>query len=148
MKLIHSIVTVVVLGFICYGCHKKNSSPIIEVNYQNYSIESITGPSWESVISGEHPEHLIKVTISEKVICDSIISQIKTLFPMKKEAIPENCKTHMQCIVHYPNSRKADTLFIGYWCISLNGVVMKDNGLLVQMIKRHSGFFKPHFTSR
>jgi hypothetical protein len=147
MKIIHSILTVVVLGCICYGCHKKDTFPTIEVCYQNYSIESVVGPSWESVINGEHPEYLIKTTISKKDVCDSIISQIKMLSPMKKEAVPEDCKTNMQCIIRYPSSHKADTLLIGYWCISLNGVVMKDNGVLVQMIKKHSGFYNPHFKS-
>jgi hypothetical protein len=147
MKTIYSIFTVVAFGCICYGCHKKDSLPIIEVRYQNYSIESVVGSSWKSVINGEHPEYLIKATISDKDVYDSVINQIKALSPMKKEAIPEDCKTNMQYIIHYPNSHKTDTLLIGYWCISLNGVVMKDNDVLVQIIKKHSGFFNPHFKS-
>jgi hypothetical protein len=127
----------------CLGCHKENSVQLIEVKYYNHTIESMLGPTWESVLNGEYPEYLEKMTISDKKVCDSIINQVKALVPMRKEAIPDDCKTDMQCIVHYYNSSKADTLLIGNWCISMNRVVMKDNILLVQMIRRHSGYYHP-----
>ncbi len=127
----------------CLGCHRESSVQLIEVKYYNHTIESVLGPTWEAVLNGEYPEYLEKITVSDKKICDSIINQVKTLLPMKKEAIPDDCKTDMQCIVHYSNSLKADTLLIGDWCISMNGIVMKDNILLVQMIRRHSGYYNP-----
>lgn len=143
MKTRYSIFAIIVLGCICYDCHKQDTSMIIDVSYQNWTIECITSPSWEEVINGEHPEFLVKAIISDKNIYDSIINQIKLLSPMKRGAIPEDCRTEMQCIIHYPRTKKTDTLLIGDWCISLNRVVMKDNDVLVQLIKKHSGYYHP-----
>jgi hypothetical protein len=144
----HSVFFFILLIFICNGCHKKAPVQIIEVKYYNYAVQQpILGPTWESVLNGEHSEYLEKATISEKMVYDSIIDQIKALSPMKKEAVPEDCRTDMQCIVHYPSPQKSDTLLIGDWCISLNKVVMKGNATLVQLIRNHSGYYHPPFKS-
>lgn len=132
---------VCLLIFVLVSCHNK-STVKIEVKYQNYSIETVAGPKWEEVINGVHPEFLVKSSITNEQVCDSIIFLINKLKPMKKETIPDECKPYMQCIIHFDDGHSS-VLLLGDYCNTLDGVAMIDNDKLVNIICKYSGYNHP-----
>ena len=136
MKFIEIIICFLVLAF--PSC-KSKSEKIIDIKYQNYAIETIVGPKWEEVINGEHPEFLVKSSITNESACDSIIRLVNSLKPMKKGTIPEECKPYMQCIIHFPDGHSS-VLILGDYYIALNGIGMMNNVILVKIICRYSGY--------
>jgi len=129
------------LTFVLVSCHNK-STVKIDVKYQNYAIENVAGPKWEEVINGVHPEFLVKSSITNEQVCDSIMFLINKLKPMKKETIPDEGKPYMQCIIHFADGHSS-VLLLGDYYNTLNGVAMMDNDMLVKMIRKYSGYNNP-----
>ncbi|WP_321436017.1 hypothetical protein [uncultured Bacteroides sp.] len=114
----------------------------IDIKYQNYAIETIVGPKWEEVINDEHPELLVKSSITNEKVCDSIICLVNNLKPMKKGTIPDECEPYMQCIIHFPDGHSS-VLLLGDYYNTLDSVAMIDNDTLVKMIRKYSGYNHP-----
>jgi len=129
------------LIFVLVSCHNK-STVKIDVKYQNYAIETVAGPKWEEVINGVHPDFLVKSSITNEQVCDSIIFLINKLKPMKKETIPDECKPYMQCLMHFEDGHSS-VLLLGDYYNTLDGVAMMDNDILVKMIRKYSGYNHP-----
>lgn len=129
------------LIFVFLSCQNRNTKRI-DIKYQNYAIETIVEPRWEEVINGEHPEFLVKSSITNEKVCDSIICLVNSLRPMKKGTIPDECEPYMQCIMHFPDGHSS-VLLLGDYYNTLDGVAMIDNDTLVRVIREYSGYNHP-----
>ena len=110
-------------------------------------MESVSGPKWEEVINGEHSAYLVKNSITNEVVYDSILCIVNRLKPMNEETIPEESYPYMLCIIHRTNGH-ISVLILGGWYNSLDGVAMIGNDSLVKMIRRYSGYDHPPLEDR
>jgi len=129
------------LIFVSLSCQNKSATRI-DIKYQNYAIETVAGPKWEEVINGVHPEFLVKSSITNEKVCDSIICLVSNLKPMKPGTIPDEFKPYMQCIIHFADGHSS-VFLLGEYYNTLDSVAMMDNDTLVQMIRKYSGYNHP-----
>ena len=122
------------------ACQNKNTNTNkrIDVKYINYTIETVGAPKWEDIISGKRPKFLVRSSIVNETVYDSIVLFVNKLKPICIDSIPSKCHIYLQCIIHYPNSRES-VLLLGRSCISLNGVIMVNNDSLISIINRNKG---------
>jgi len=124
------------------SCQNKIQSKRIDVKYINYTLESVSGPKWEEVINGEHSTFLVKSSIVDEIVCDSIISIVIKLKPMKKETIPTENYPYMHCTIHY-SANDSSILILGHWYSTLDGVAIVSNDSLVKLLRKYSGYNHP-----
>jgi len=137
-----NILFILSLIIVVLSCQNKNPNKRIDIKYINYTMESVSGPKWEEIINGKHSAFLVKSSITNEGVYDSILCIVNSLKPMNKATIPEKSYPYMQCVIHYPDGHTS-VLILGGWYNSLDGVAMVDNDSLVKMLHRYSGYNHP-----